>query len=81
MPTIYFQVNSLDYWERHRVEGYGMLKIPTDPGSYQTYIQTFRPVGSFVHELRRFFVGGGPMLTDRKAIDVSAHKNVTSVFC
>ena len=25
LPTIYFEVNSVDFWDRHRIEGYGAL--------------------------------------------------------
>lgn len=32
MPKIYFQVASLDEWNRHRTEGYTYIDIPYSPG-------------------------------------------------
>ena len=31
-PYIILQVNSVDSWNRHRIEGYGFLRIPEQPG-------------------------------------------------
>ncbi len=32
------EVCSLDYWDRHRVEGYGYLDLPTTPGGCGQYL-------------------------------------------
>ena len=45
-PQIYFEVASLDSWQRHRVEGYGYLSVPTTPGMHgrftpRLYLLTF----------------------------------------
>ena len=32
MPRVLLEVSSLDYWDRHRVEGYGYMDIPDRPG-------------------------------------------------
>lgn len=31
-PILYFEVLSLDFWQRYRVEGYGSLVLPASPG-------------------------------------------------
>ena len=31
-PRVLIQVASLDYWDRHRVEGCGFLDLPNTPG-------------------------------------------------
>ncbi|XP_065833622.1 tectonic-like complex member MKS1 isoform X2 [Oscarella lobularis] len=64
-PRIYFQVVSLDLWERYRTEGYGYVHVPHSAGAYQENVSTWRPLGhGRLSELRRFFVGGAPELDD-----------------
>ena len=31
-PRVLLEVASLDYWDRHRVEGYGYMDLPQAPG-------------------------------------------------
>ncbi|KFO91837.1 Meckel syndrome type 1 protein, partial [Buceros rhinoceros silvestris] len=64
-PVLYFEVLSLDSWQRYRVEGYGSLVLPASPGFHVLTIPTWRPVElGTVAELRRFFIGGSPELED-----------------
>ncbi|NXY90456.1 MKS1 protein, partial [Alcedo cyanopectus] len=64
-PVLYFEVLSLDSWQRYRVEGYGSLVLPASPGLHMLTIPTWRPVElGTVAELRRFFIGGSPELED-----------------
>ncbi|KFV08743.1 Meckel syndrome type 1 protein, partial [Tauraco erythrolophus] len=64
-PVLYFEVLSLDFWQRYRVEGYGSLVLPSSPGLHMLTIPTWRPVElGTVAELRRFFIGGSPELED-----------------
>ena len=32
-PTLFFEVSSIDSWDRHRIEGYGYWKFPWKPGN------------------------------------------------
>jgi Meckel syndrome type 1 protein len=57
-PHLLFQVNSLDSWNRHRIEGYGALQFPSEEGSHEFMVQTWKPRGSFQNELHSFFLGG-----------------------
>ncbi|XP_063812223.1 tectonic-like complex member MKS1 isoform X2 [Pseudophryne corroboree] len=64
-PVLYFEVLSLDFWQRYRVEGYGYVVLPQTPGMHILTRQTWRPVElGTVSELRRFFIGGSPELED-----------------
>ncbi|XP_071672990.1 tectonic-like complex member MKS1 isoform X2 [Patagioenas fasciata] len=64
-PVLYFEVLSLDFWQRYRVEGYGSLVLPASPGLHVLTVPTWRPVElGTVAELRRFFIGGSPELED-----------------
>ncbi|XP_053562294.1 tectonic-like complex member MKS1 [Bombina bombina] len=64
-PILYFEVLSLDFWQRYRVEGYGSIVLPVTPGMHTITVQTWRPLEmGTVSELRRFFIGGSPELED-----------------
>ncbi|KAJ6655713.1 hypothetical protein lerEdw1_004766 [Lerista edwardsae] len=64
-PVLYFEVLSLDFWQRHRVEGYGFVVLPAVPGAHTVTSSSWRPVGpDACSELRRFFIGGSPELED-----------------
>ncbi len=57
-PYILFQVNSKDSWNRHRIEGYGYLRMPAQPGYHQMEIDCWRPRASLQAEIKGFFLGG-----------------------
>ncbi|XP_060115394.1 tectonic-like complex member MKS1 isoform X2 [Heteronotia binoei] len=64
-PVLYFEVLSLDFWQRYRIEGYGFVMLPATPGVHTLTVSTWRPVElGTVSELRRFFIGGSPELED-----------------
>uniref|UniRef100_A0A8B9VFQ8 MKS transition zone complex subunit 1 n=1 Tax=Anas zonorhyncha TaxID=75864 RepID=A0A8B9VFQ8_9AVES len=72
-PVLYFEVLSLDFWQRYRVEGYGSLVLPASPGLHILTIPTWRPVElGTVAELRRFFIGGSPELEDMTYVRIPA---------
>eukprot|EP01084_Bolivina_argentea_P107965 192977_1 len=74
-PKIYFEVNSVDYWNRHRIEGYGSVNIELDNNNYnkQISIPIWRPIGTMKDEIRRFFIGGGMRLKDKKSVSIPAN--------
>ncbi|OAD52457.1 Meckel syndrome type 1 protein [Eufriesea mexicana] len=63
-PRLLLSVISLDSWFRYRTEGYGVIPLPVLPGSYKFNIPTWRPTGSIINTLRRFFTGGTYELED-----------------
>ncbi|XP_019401959.1 PREDICTED: Meckel syndrome type 1 protein isoform X1 [Crocodylus porosus] len=70
-PVLYFEVLSLDFWQRYRVEGYGSVILPSAPGFHTLTVPTWRPVElGTVSELRRFFIGGSPELEDMTYVRV-----------
>mmetsp|Transcript_7223 Transcript_7223/g.11938 ORF Transcript_7223/g.11938 Transcript_7223/m.11938 type:complete len:382 (-) Transcript_7223:807-1952(-) len=61
-PLIYFQVNSYDSWDRHRVLGYSYIELPISPGSHSFTVQCWKPFGNLRAKMAEFFVGGSPYL-------------------
>ncbi|XP_049838271.1 Meckel syndrome type 1 protein isoform X2 [Schistocerca gregaria] len=59
-PQLLMRVASLDSWGRFRVEGYCHVPLPNSTGRHTLSIPSWRftPDGR-LHEMRRFFVGGG----------------------
>ena len=57
-PYILFQVNSVDSWNRYRIEGYGFLRLPFEDGFHEITVQTWKPKGSLNTEVHSFFLGG-----------------------
>ena len=57
-PYLLLQVNSIDSWGRHRVEGYGFVRFPSEPGYHKIEVETWRPRGSLQSEIHSFFLGG-----------------------
>ena len=53
-----FQVNSVDSWNRHRIQGYGFARLPLEPGHHELEIDTWKPRGSMNSEIHSFFLGG-----------------------
>ncbi|EQC34746.1 hypothetical protein SDRG_07559 [Saprolegnia diclina VS20] len=61
-PTVRLSLQLLcrDAWERHYVQGYGSVCLPTTPGRYEAIsIELWRPrLPSVAAERRNFFLGG-----------------------
>ena len=57
-PYMLLQVNSVDSWGRHRIEGYGFVRFPAEPGYHKLEVETWRPRGSLGSEIHSFFLGG-----------------------
>ncbi|KRY61533.1 26S proteasome non-ATPase regulatory subunit 14 [Trichinella britovi] len=63
-PQLFLTVMSLDTYNRYRLEGYGYMSLPTDPGISEHIVNTWRPAEDVVSNLRRFFIGGSFELED-----------------
>lgn len=73
-PRILYQVNSLDYFERHRTEGYGHVTMPLKSGSVELNCTSWRPVGTPVTStMSRFFLGGSTELEDPTYVGIPQH--------
>jgi Meckel syndrome type 1 protein len=56
-PTIVVQINSLDAWDRFRIEGYGFFELPRTVGTHHLEIKTYKPLQSVDTQQYQFFVG------------------------
>ena len=70
-PMMLFQVSSKHNFQRHIIEGYGYVKVPTKPGSYDFTVNTWVPVGGISSEVRNFFIGGAYKLHSLKSVVMS----------
>ena len=52
-----FQVNSLDAWDRYRIEGYGFFEMPKTPGTHNIEVKTWKPLQSTEAQEKSFFIG------------------------
>jgi len=57
-PEVCLQVNSCDDWGRHRIQGYGFLQIPNEPGFYRVTVPTYRPIEDLYTEVYSYYLGG-----------------------
>lgn len=77
-PQFFFEICSLDSWKRFRVEGYSWLSLPASSGRHKLILNTWRPASiSQKDELKRFFIGCDPVLTDFTYPGVSVNDNVS----
>ncbi|KAI8622015.1 ciliary basal body-associated, B9 protein-domain-containing protein [Chytriomyces sp. MP71] len=63
-PRIYFEVCSMDAWDRNAVVGYGYVDLPRTPGCHQAYVRTWKPVVSPYSQMKTLLVGGSAELDD-----------------
>jgi Ciliary basal body-associated, B9 protein len=71
-PYMYFQVASVDNWQRHRIVGYGHVVLPDKPGVHEITVPTWRPIGTVRDEMQRFFVGGSRSLRNIQDVAIPA---------
>ncbi|OWR55067.1 Meckel syndrome type 1 protein [Danaus plexippus plexippus] len=68
---IYLEAISVDWWGRHRTEGYSNLSLTLQPGRYSHHLSCLRPEEKdhVVAETRKFFVGGCHLIKNLTALD------------
>tara|TARA_B110000285_G_C15007491_1_gene554635 strand:- start:188 stop:778 length:591 start_codon:yes stop_codon:yes gene_type:complete len=74
-PTLLMQVNSVDSWNRHRIEGYGFCRFPLDPGYHQIEVDTWRPRASLDCEIHSFFLGGSVRIQKLEELVATSYIN------
>lgn len=85
-PSLLMQVNSVDGWGRHRIEGYGYVTFPSTPGYYEQSISTWRPKGSLYAKIHSYFLGGSVRILELENIlqssrlDEFGHKDIVNRF-
>ena len=73
-----FQVSSKHNFQRHVIEGYGYVKMPTAPGMYDFVVKTWVPVGGVRSEVRNFFIGGAYRLHTLASVVMSSESGGAS---
>jgi hypothetical protein len=63
-PRVYFTVWTVDGWERHTVQGYGVLDVPVTPGTREATVRTWKPSAPLSAAETEFFLGTAGRLRD-----------------
>jgi len=65
-PRLILQIWEIDPYNRILPVGYGFLHLPTSstPGTYQLKVPCWRPKGTYLEEIKAFFLGPKPQLSD-----------------
>ena len=85
-PAFIFQVNSMDSWNRHRIEGYGFVHFPLQPGFHKLKCTTWKPVGNLYSKIHSYFLGGSTRIIQLENImrtnylDEMGHKDIVNRF-
>jgi len=61
-PRLYLSINSIDGWDRHHVEGYAYVDIPSYAGMHTLSVDSWRPVATIRDRMRDFYTGGSLQL-------------------
>ena len=67
-PNLLIQINSIDSWNRHRIEGYSFLSIPNGSGYSQIKIPCYKPKEDLSMNIFSYFLGGSRRIPDIKDI-------------
>lgn len=81
MPKVFFKIVSVDFRDRHTIEGYGFIRISQKPGCFVHHLETWKPAVEFDSKLTNFLVGGCPELDDIQYLyhtDVSSSNSETN---
>lgn len=63
-PRMVLQVWELDCYNRILPVGYGFLHLPATSGTYDLTVPCWRPKGTYMEEIKAFFLGPTPQLAD-----------------
>jgi hypothetical protein len=66
-PLLLITVMETDAHDRQDLGGYGLVRLPTSPGSHIRRVPIVRPRGSWGDAVTSFFVGGRPRYRDAAA--------------
>lgn len=74
-PKLLIQINSIDSYGRHRIQGYTFIHVPFEPGFYNFTIPCYRPVEDNYMKVFSFFLGGSRKIPDLKEIAKTSTKD------
>lgn len=74
---LYFEVVSIDSWQRERCEGYAHYSLPLIASlpTQSIRLQCIRPVGSWLDALNRYFIGGRQLFDFVSYFDVQQRQS------
>ena len=78
-PKLLIQINSLDYWGRHRIEGYCFINLPIKTGYTNLNVPCFKPQEDNYMKIFSYFLGGSRKIPDLKELAKSASSNELNV--
>ncbi len=78
-PKLLIQINSTDSYNRHRIEGYCFLNIPTHSGYFQFEVPCYKPKEDNYMKVFSFFLGGSRKIPDLKEIVKTCSKDEKNV--
>lgn len=81
MPILIFKVMSVDWMDRHSIEGYGYHKISSLPGTYHKILPTWKASLDNRSQIKSFFVGGCPELEDQTYPFLPTVNNTSRLTC
>ncbi len=74
-PKLLMQINSVDTYNRHRIEGYCFLEIPKETGFYPIQIPCYKPMEDNDMRIFSFFLGGSRKIPDLRELAKSSSKD------
>ena len=78
-PSLLIQVNSIDDWGRHRIEGYSFLQIPNKSSFTKLKIPCYKPIEDLAMKIFSFYLGGSRRIPDLKEISKKYSLNENEV--
>lgn len=78
-PKILIQINSIDSWNRQRIEGYTFINIPNKSGFYQIKVPCYAPIEDLSMNIFSYFLGGSRRIPDLKDIAKTCSYNENQI--
>ena len=78
-PKLLVQINSVDWWERHRIEGYSYINIPIKTGNMSLDLPCFKPKEDIYMKIFSFFLGGSRKIPELKDLFRTASSNELNI--
>ena len=79
LPKLLLQINSVDSWGRHRIEGYSFVNIPIKTGSVSLDIPCYKPLEDNYMKIFSYFLGGSRKIPDLKDLAKAASSSELNV--
>jgi len=74
-PKLLLQINSIDKYGRHKIQGYGFIQVPFESGFYNFKIPCYKPIEDNYMKVFSFFLGGSRKIPDLREIAKTSTKD------